>query len=123
MSELIRGRIIHLEEERLKHIMTRQEVEEASDLDSVQDDSAFDGHLHLGAPQVPVSFKQMEEGNTSDRAFGGFRKKFTKFLNNFFVANNIPFPDGVTWLEPPEIDQVGHYIMFNFLNTDHDPSQ
>jgi len=113
VSELIRGRIIHLEEERLKHTMTRQELEEASDLDNVRDDSAFDGHHHLGAPQAPVSFKQMEEGNTSNRAFGGFRKKFTKFINNFVLANKIPFPDGVTRLEPPETDQVGHYIMFN----------
>lgn len=106
VSELVRSRILHFDEDRQKHIMSQRELEN----EDMLDDQPFSGHLYLGAPQVPVSLATVEEGNASNRAFQDFRKKFAKFLNNFIVANNIPLADGVTWLRPAANDKVFSFI-------------
>jgi hypothetical protein len=36
------------------------------------DDQPFAGHLHIGAPQVPVTLATVEENNTSNHAFQDF---------------------------------------------------
>ncbi|KAG2741161.1 hypothetical protein P692DRAFT_201727134 [Suillus brevipes Sb2] len=115
VSELVRSRILHFDEDRQKHIMSQRELEN----EDMLDDQPFSGHLYLGAPQVPVSLATVEEGNASNRAFQDFRKKFAKFLNNFVVANNIPLADGVTWLRPAANDklQEHRYLKVNYEST------
>lgn len=87
--------------------MSQGELEDNDTLD----DQPFLGHLHIGAPQIPVTLAAVEEGNTSNRAFQDFRKKFMKFLNNFVVSNNIPLAnDGVMWLQPTANDKVVSFV-------------
>ncbi|KAG2046353.1 hypothetical protein BDR06DRAFT_977542 [Suillus hirtellus] len=93
---------------KLDHISVVSELGELKDNDTL-DDQPFLGHPHISAPQIPVTLAAVEEGNTSNHAFQDFRKKFTKFLNNFIVSNNIPL-DGVTWLRPTANDKVVSFI-------------
>ncbi|KAG1899028.1 uncharacterized protein F5891DRAFT_1190206 [Suillus fuscotomentosus] len=112
VSELIRSRISYLDEDRHKRTMSQGQLEDEDTLD----DQPFAGHLHIGAPQVPVTLAAVEEGNTSNRAFQDFRKKFTKFLNTFVASNDIPLADGVTWLWPTANDklQEHRYLKVNY---------
>ncbi|KAG1901609.1 uncharacterized protein F5891DRAFT_1187480 [Suillus fuscotomentosus] len=105
VSELVRSRISHLNEDQCKCTMSQGELEDNDTLD----DQPFLGHLYIGAPQIPVTLTAVEEGNTSNRAFQDFQKKFTKFLNNFIVSNNIPL-DGVTWLRPTANNKVVSFV-------------
>ncbi|KAG2350216.1 hypothetical protein BDR05DRAFT_942722 [Suillus weaverae] len=115
VSKLIRSRISHLDEDRHKCTMSQRQLEDEDTLN----DQPFSGHLHIGAPQVPVSLAAMEEGNTLNCAFQDFQKKFTKFLNNFVISNNIPLADSVTWLQPTANDklQEHRYLKVNYKST------
>ncbi|KAG1851348.1 hypothetical protein DFJ58DRAFT_729007 [Suillus subalutaceus] len=115
VSELIQSRISQLDEDQRRRTMSEGELEDEDTLD----DQPFSGHLHIGAPQIPVSLAAVEEGNTSNRTFQDFRKKFAKFLNNFFVSNNIPLADGITWLRPTANDklQEHRYLKVNYEST------
>ncbi|KAG1898398.1 uncharacterized protein F5891DRAFT_955435, partial [Suillus fuscotomentosus] len=114
VSELVHSRISHLDEDRCKHTMSQGELKDNDTLD----DQPFLGHLHVGAPQIPVTLAAVEEGNTSNRTFQDFRKKFMKFLNNFVVSNNIPL-DGVTWLQPTANNKLQEYryLKVNYEST------
>ncbi|KAG1891827.1 uncharacterized protein F5891DRAFT_1131475 [Suillus fuscotomentosus] len=114
VSELVRSHISHLDEDQCKCTMSQGELEDNDTLD----DQPFLGHPHVSAPQIPVTLAAVEEGNTSNRAFQDFRKKFTKFLNNFIVSNNIPL-DGVTWLRPTANDKLQEYcyLKVNYEST------
>ncbi|KAG1844860.1 hypothetical protein F4604DRAFT_1884369 [Suillus subluteus] len=107
VSELIRSRISHLDEERLRRIASERELE--NDEDESKDDRTFIGHIHLGSLQSLVSFASVEEAHSSNRAFAHFRKKFTTFLNSFLPSNNIPLPNGSTWLRPAAEDTLQEY--------------
>ncbi|KAG1800758.1 uncharacterized protein HD556DRAFT_1430154 [Suillus plorans] len=72
VSELVRSRISHLDEDRCKRTMSQGELEDNDTLD----DQPFLGHLHIGAPQIPVTLAAVEEGNTSNPAFQDFRTEF-----------------------------------------------
>ncbi|KAG1793018.1 hypothetical protein EV424DRAFT_1548534 [Suillus variegatus] len=104
---------------KLDHISVVSELGELEDNDTL-DDQPFLGHLHISAPQIPVTLAAVEEGNTSNRAFQDFRKKFMKFLNNFVVSNNIPLAnDGVMWLQPTANDKLQEYryLKVNYEST------
>jgi hypothetical protein len=105
VSELIRSRINYVDEQRRKDILSERELE-VEDLD----DRSFCGHIHLGAPQCSTSLEQLENENKSNRAFGKFRKKLSTFLNHFLHAQNIPLPDGVTWLTVSKQDTVNIFV-------------
>ncbi|KAG1888189.1 hypothetical protein F4604DRAFT_1877352 [Suillus subluteus] len=107
VSEFIRSRIIHLDEERLRRIASESKLED--DEDETKDDQVFAGHIHLGSPQSLTSFALVEEAYRSNRAFAHFRKKVTVFLNNFLPSNNIPLPNGSTWLRPAAEDTLQEY--------------
>jgi hypothetical protein len=111
VSELIRSRIIHLDEEHLRCIASESELED--DEDETKDDQKFAGHIHLGSPQSLTSFALVEEANRSNRAFANFRKKFTIFLNNFLPSKNIPLPNGLTWLRPAAEDTVSCFFSYS----------
>ncbi|KAG2155311.1 uncharacterized protein EDB93DRAFT_1101876 [Suillus bovinus] len=103
VSELIRSCISKLDEDRHKYTMLQGELKD----NDMLDDQLFSGHLHISTPQIPVTLTAVEEGNASNHAFQDFRKKFTKFLNNFVISNNIPLAnDGITWLWPTVNNKV-----------------
>ncbi|KAG2063867.1 hypothetical protein BDR04DRAFT_1122972 [Suillus decipiens] len=54
--------------DRRKCTMLQGQLEDEDTLD----DQPFAGHLHIGAPQVPVTLAAVEESNTSNRAFQDF---------------------------------------------------
>ncbi|KIK46619.1 hypothetical protein CY34DRAFT_21850 [Suillus luteus UH-Slu-Lm8-n1] len=104
VSELICSHISHLIEEYLRCIASERELK--SDEDESKDDWTFIGHICLGSPQSLVSFASVEEAHNSNHAFAHFQKKFTRFLNSFLPSNNIPLPNGSTWLRPAAEDTV-----------------
>jgi hypothetical protein len=119
VSELIHSCISHLNEERLRCIASERELE--SDEDELKDDWTFIGHIRLGSLQSLVSFASVEEAHSSNHAFAHFWKKFTTFLNSFLPSNNIPLPNGSTWLRPAAEDMVSHCLSY-LLCFDHSTS-
>ncbi|KIK41608.1 hypothetical protein CY34DRAFT_85128 [Suillus luteus UH-Slu-Lm8-n1] len=91
IAEFIRSRIEFLDEERHKLTLSREELE-----DNDTDDEPFEARLHIGSPlRTLTSLAQVEEDNSSNRAFDCFRKKLATFLNHFLPSHNIPLPDGI----------------------------
>ncbi|KAF9231165.1 hypothetical protein BU15DRAFT_90973 [Melanogaster broomeanus] len=95
--------------------------------DSQSDSPApFEGHTKLGSACKPVSLQHLEtDFNPCDRAFEGFRKKFTEFLNTSLPAYGHQL---TRWIVLPPQFQVKehHYLKVNYestvdwrQNTDH----
>lgn len=58
-------------------------AEEGNDDDEVPNPVPFEGHIKLGSTQQPVAIQDIENHSGQlDRAFQGFRKKFSDFINN-----------------------------------------
>lgn len=58
-------------------------AEEGNDDDEVPNHVAFEGHIKLGLTQQPVAIQDIENHSGQlDRAFQGFCKKFSDFINN-----------------------------------------
>ncbi|KAG1837031.1 hypothetical protein DFJ58DRAFT_718946 [Suillus subalutaceus] len=58
-------------------------AEEGNDDDEVPNPVAFEGHIKLGSTQQPIAIQDIENHSGQlDRAFQGFRKKFSDFINN-----------------------------------------
>ncbi|KAG1796452.1 uncharacterized protein HD556DRAFT_1431467 [Suillus plorans] len=56
---------------------------EGNDDDKDPNPVAFEGHIKLGSMQQPVAIQDIEtHGGQLDRAFQGFHKKFSDFINN-----------------------------------------
>ncbi|KAG2151677.1 uncharacterized protein EDB93DRAFT_1240030 [Suillus bovinus] len=56
---------------------------EGNDDDEDPNPVAFEGHIKLGSTQQPVAIQDIEtHSGQLDRAFQGFRKKFSDFINN-----------------------------------------
>ncbi|KAG1787539.1 uncharacterized protein HD556DRAFT_1246712 [Suillus plorans] len=72
--------------------------------------------MKIGVKCYCNSFALVEEAYRSNRAFAQFQKKFTVFLNNFLPSNNIPLPNGLTWLRPAAEDmlQEHRYLKVNY---------
>ena len=63
----------------------------------------FNMHHHIGAPQVATTFEAVEALHPSDRAFQNFRRKLTTFVNNLFLAQEVPLPGPI---QPAAHDKV-----------------
>ena len=107
VSEFIRSRIEHHEEEHLQQISDHHALEDnEKDSDGPQDDFAYSEHIYLGSPQKPITVADVAAFSTS-RSFQDFRKKLAHFLNDFLPQMNIPMPGGGNnWLIIQETDKV-----------------
>ncbi|KAG1898812.1 uncharacterized protein F5891DRAFT_1129282 [Suillus fuscotomentosus] len=114
VSELIGGRIAQLDEQRLRELRDADNNNNDPDDNDDPEDAthigvSFQGHIYLGSPQCPTSFADVEEANSSSRAFDQFWKKFSTFINEFLPAHDIPLPDGKMWLRPAAQDKLQEY--------------
>ncbi|KAF9231017.1 hypothetical protein BU15DRAFT_68692 [Melanogaster broomeanus] len=112
VSEFIRSRMDHLDQERLKSILDCRALED--DETETLDDRPFSGHIYLGSPLSPVTFAQVEE--TTLPVFQDFRKKFTQFINIFLPANDIPLPNDRSWFRPSAQEKIQEfrYLKVNY---------
>jgi len=109
---MIRSRIAFLTEQSQSAILTQANIEEGG---AGVEDNPFDSHLHLGSPQTPIMFDEVEEVCASDRSFTGFRKKFINFINEFCYTHGIHFPDNQTFLRPAGHEKVSQYLHRRFI--------
>jgi len=109
---MIHSQLTFLTEQSQSTILTQANIEEGG---AGVEDNPFDGHLHLGSPQTPITFDEVEEVYASDRSFTGFCKKFIKFINEFCYTHGIRFPDNQTFLCPAGHEKVSQYLHRRFI--------
>ncbi|KAI5982863.1 hypothetical protein EDD15DRAFT_2179828, partial [Pisolithus albus] len=116
VSEFIRSRLEHHDQTRLKKISDQGTLED--DENETLDDRSFSGHIYLGSPQKSVTLAYIEE-NYLSHVFRDFRKKLSKFLNEFLPAHSIPIPGGRSWFITSPTDKVSsfRYLKVNYEST------
>ncbi|KIK98401.1 hypothetical protein PAXRUDRAFT_9570 [Paxillus rubicundulus Ve08.2h10] len=132
----VAGQILRVDHHKLAAILIRARMDnaeqwkrfETEDPEGSQSDSPapFEGHTKLGSACKPVSLQHLEtDFSPSDRAFEGFRKKFTEFLNTSLPAYGHQL---TRWIVLPSQFQVKEhrYLKVNYestvdwrQNTDH----
>ena len=110
---MIWGWISKLHTQRRNALLSQIEQDELDDhsVDSPALDT-LNMHHHIGAPQVATTFEAVEALHPSDRAFQNFRRKLTTFVNNLFLAQEVPLPGPI---QPAAHDKVCH--MFDWQPT------
>ncbi|KAG2144311.1 hypothetical protein DEU56DRAFT_870425 [Suillus clintonianus] len=109
-SLLLRGRVDTLDEQR-----RLQALGESADEDDIGH-IAFDGHIKLGSPQNCSTIQDIEMRlGVQDRAFQGFRRKFTDFINTSLPTYGYQL---TRWVTIPADFQIyeHHYVKVNYEN-------
>ncbi|KAF8136183.1 hypothetical protein EV363DRAFT_1395325 [Boletus edulis] len=113
VCEMIRSRIVHLDEQRHNATLRLSTLEDA---EGELDEMPAVGHTHLGSPQKPTTLDAVEQEKSSNQAFRDFHNKFVTFINQFAHAHNIPLPNGEEWFVPTgqaEIQEF-RYLKVNY---------
>ncbi|KAG2750980.1 hypothetical protein P692DRAFT_201710246, partial [Suillus brevipes Sb2] len=83
--KLLRMHVDSLDERR--RLPDGDEADDEADDEVEARPAPFEGHVKLGSPQQPVSIQEIENSHGQrDRAFQGFHRKFSKFINTSLPA-------------------------------------
>ncbi|KAG2746323.1 hypothetical protein P692DRAFT_20739518, partial [Suillus brevipes Sb2] len=83
--KLLRMHVDSLDERR--RLPDGDEADDEADDEVEARPAPFEGHVKLGSPQQPVSIQEIENSHGQrDRAFQGFRRKFSEFINTSLPA-------------------------------------